>query len=67
MLLVLWLETFEAQLVYNWESEAAEKLLGVGCARDAGETLTDTLCSGTEQLSKDDGSGLHDLTSETTY
>ena len=62
MLLVLWLETFEAQLVYNWESEAGEKLLGVGCARDAGNT--DTLCSGTEQLSKGDGSGSHDLTSE---
>ena len=65
MWLVLWLETFMAP--YNWESEAAETLLAVGCAMDVAETLTNGLCSGREQLSKEDGLGLSDMTSEDTH
>ena len=58
------METFKTP--YNWESEAAEKLLAVGCAMDVVETLTNGLCSGTGQLSKEDGLGLSDMTSEDT-
>lgn len=34
---------------------------------DVAETLTNGLCSGTEELSKEDGLGLSDMTSEDTH